>query len=65
MSKKWKMSDIKDKGIFIDQNGVGRVLTPPKKITDADIEKAINKAKRKIQRSTQSPEDIQGNGLPL
>ena len=40
MSKKWSMKDIKDKGIFIDQNGVGKVLAPTKKkvITDADKE---------------------------
>jgi hypothetical protein len=44
--KRWTLKDIKDKGIFIDEKGVGRVLAPTKKVvTEKDIEKALKKAK--------------------
>ena len=41
--KRWSMKDLKDKGIFVNQSGVGKVLAPAKKkeITDQDIQKAI------------------------
>lgn len=47
----WKMSDIKAKGIFIE-NGKGRKLVPvkQKKITQAQIQKAIAKAQKKVKR---------------
>ncbi len=44
---RWKMSDIKSLNIHINEAGVGKVLIPAKKkITDADIQKAISKAQR-------------------
>ena len=44
---RWTIKDIKDKGIFIDDKGVGRVLYPAKKeVTDKDIEKALEKIRK-------------------
>ena len=47
---RWKMQDLKDNNIHLNQEGVGKKLTttPSKKqITDADIQKAIKKASSK------------------
>jgi hypothetical protein len=46
--KRWKMSDIKDKGIFINQEGVGKKLSPSikKEVTDADIAKVLKKLRK-------------------
>lgn len=54
------MKDVKEKGIFVNQDGVGKVLAPkPKKqITNDDIKKAIKKAQKQVQRSPQAGEDI-------
>jgi cell division ATPase FtsA len=52
---RWKISDIKDLGIHINQEGVGKKLSPSKKkrVTEDDIQKAIKKAKRKVRSSTE------------
>ena len=62
---RWKMSDIKSLNIHINEAGVGKVLIPAKKkqITDADIQKAISKAQRKVQRGSQGTENVQGESL--
>lgn len=42
--KRWTLNDIKNKGIFIDEKGVGKVLAPKsKKVTQKDIDKALKK----------------------
>jgi hypothetical protein len=45
--KRWTLNDIKSKGIFIDEKGVGRALAPVSKkvVTEKDIQKALKKAK--------------------
>jgi len=49
MTKRWQMSDLKAKGIFVNPKGEAKKLVGPvkKKITQKDIDKAINKAKTK------------------
>lgn len=49
MSKRWKLSDIKDLGIHINQEGVGRKLitTPSKKPSEEQIKKVLDKLKKK------------------
>ena len=50
------MQSLKEKNIFVNEQGVGKVLTPfkSKKVSKDDIEKA----KRKVQRSTKGTENL-------
>jgi hypothetical protein len=48
---RWKISDIKDLGIHINQEGVGKKLFPSKKkrVTEDDIQKVLKKLKKKYE----------------
>jgi DNA-binding transcriptional regulator YhcF (GntR family) len=47
MTKRWTLDNLKEKGIFVDAKGVGKVLAPkPKKVTQEEIDRAIKKAKK-------------------
>jgi hypothetical protein len=56
--KRWTFNDIKNKGIFIDEKGVGRVLAPKsKKVTQKDIDKALKKIHGKEKQIRGSSEE--------
>ena len=48
---RWKISDIKDLGIHINQEVVGKKLSPSKKkrVTEDDIQKVLAKLKKKYE----------------
>ncbi len=52
MSKKWSFKDLKDKGIFVNADGVGKKLntTPSKRPSEEQIKKVLDKLKKKYDK---------------
>lgn len=53
MSKKWSFKDLKDKGIFVNADGVGKVLAPSVKkkvVTEGEVQKVLDKLKKKYDK---------------
>jgi len=48
MTRRWTLDNLKEKGIFVNSEGVGKVLAPkPKKVTQEEIDNAIKKISKK------------------